>query len=748
MRTQAIGRIGALIVMASFGAAWLAGAGSAGADGVIIIEPPRPIPGRPPAIRRAQPLRMLRQTVNVHIRDLAAVTEVDQVFSNPNSWQVEGTYLFPLPDEFTVNQFAMMVNGRKVEGELLDADKAREIYRKIVSKMRDPALLEFLGQRLYRAKIFPIPANGKVEVSLKYTGQLRPMAGLVTYRYPLRPDRPLGLIGRFEFAARIETTEPLSSVFCPTHEVKVRMKGPRSAFVKYKETDLEPDQDLLLHYRLSDEQFGLALLTYRTGGEDGFFMAWISPRRPEDVEAVPKDICFVIDTSGSMAESGGKKIKQAKQALAFCLQNLNRRDRFNIVSFSSDVRPFRDRLMRVSDQRVEDAVEYVDRLKAVGGTDINSALLTAMRMKPDDSDRPYMIVFLTDGLPTVGVTKPDEILRNVKKAADRSVRLFCFGVGYNVNTALLDKLAEQNRGTRIYVEPNEDLEVKLSAFYRQIASPAMTDIVFRVRDVKVYDIYPKQMPDLFEGTDLVVVGRYSGSGKGRIILAGRQGDEKVRFAYSRKFPRRSRFHDYLPRLWAMRKIGYLLDQMRLNGESAELKREVVDLAKRYGIVTPYTSFLITEDKRIAGATGGADRALQTLGFAMAAPARRARDAYRAADQAGAAQVEVSKAAQELREARDSRAFARQYRRSVPAVQTAGARRVAAPVQYVAGRAFYQEDARWVDSLYDGKAKPKQIRIFSDEYYKLLKSRPELKQVLSLARRVVFVADGQVYEVVD
>lgn len=744
-------------------------------DGVILIEPIRR-PHPHPMPRPHQPMTMLRQKATVKIHDLAAVTEVDQTFGNPNSYDVEGTYLFPVPAGFNINDFAMMVNGKEISGEMLDADKARQIYEDIVRKKRDPGLLEFVGQRLYRARVYPIPANGKVDVQIKFTGALEPVGGTVTYRYPLRPDKPLGNIRDFEFSAAIETTGNLSSVFCPTHEAKIEKTGTKSATVKYSAKDLEPSQDLLLYYRLSDEQFGLALLSHRTRGEDGYFMAWISPKRNEKVAAVPKDICFVIDTSGSMAEEGGKKIKQAREALDFCLQNLNRDDRFNIVSFSTDVRKFADGLVKVSQESVPDAQEYVEGLKALGGTDINAALAEALKMRPKDSDRPYMVVFLTDGMPTVGETDPAAILKNVRKTGGTSVRLFVFGVGYEVNTALLDKLAEDNRGSRVYVTPKEDLEVKLSTFYKQIASPVLTDLDLRVQGVKVYDRYPKQLPDLFAGSDLVVVGRYSASGDAKIILAGKQGNEEQRFSYGREFPERSRENDFLPRLWAMRKVGYLLDEIRLNGEKEELKKEVVDLAKRYGIVTPYTSYLVLEDERMLHSASPAAGAMrerldrsEVRSFAF-----QAGRAAQAPSRGGKAAVDVSRDADKLKNARNApqslgagggtsagegydgfdAALRVPARPASPAngMSIQGSEEPSGPsvsaVQYVAGRAFYWQAGKWIDSLYDGKKPPQKVAAFSDEYFKLLQQHPEIKSVLALGEKVVFVTDGQAYEITE
>lgn len=781
MRTGRHSGLGFLAVVAVVLVGGLGIASPVRGDGVIIIvdpiRPPHPHPMPPPRVH--QPMTMVRQIAKVRIHDLAATTEVDQTFGNPNNYDVEGTYLFPVPAGFNINDFAMKVNGKQVSGELLDAEKARSIYEEIVRKKKDPGLLEFVGQQVYRARVYPIPANGKVDVTIRFTGALEPVGGTVTYRYPLKPDKPLGNIQTFEFEADIQTTGELSTVFCPTHDAKVDKTGPKYATVKFSAKDLEPTQDLMLCYRLSDEQFGLLLLTYRARGEDGYFMAWISPKRNEKVEAVPKDICFVIDTSGSMAEQGGKKIQQAKQALQFCLQNLGKEDRFNIVAFSTDVRTFAGSVVPANKENIADAMEYVEDIKAIGGTDIQSSLVKAMEMRKDDNGRPYMIVFLTDGMPTVGTTDTGEILKKVRKTAKQHMRLFVFGVGYDVNTALLDKLAEDNRGSRVYVTPKEDLEVKLGAFYKQIASPVLTDLEIDVKGVKTYDLYPKQLPDLFAGSDLVVVGRYSEPGEASIVLSGKQGKEEQRFSYGREFAERGRENDFLPRLWAMRKVGYLLDEIRLNGEKDELKQEVVDLAKRYGIVTPYTSYLVLEDERILSSAGGG-RAMreQLQDAAVRSYALQAGRAMKAPAEAGKAGVDLSQETQSLRYSQsyrggpspaapaDSPMAMMRQRLIVPArppvaapphasggapTRQAGASQpgqAISSIQQAAGRAFYWQDGKWIDSLYDGKARPQQVAAFSDEYFALLRKHPESREVLALGQQVVFVLAGQVYEVTE
>jgi Ca-activated chloride channel homolog len=387
----------------------------------------------------------------------------------------------------------------------------------------------------------------------------------------------------------------------------------------------------------------------------------------DNKKILAKDICFVIDTSGSMS---GKKIQQAKEALRFCLNNLNPDDRFSIIPFSTEVRPYREALLPAKGEALDEAKKFVGGISAAGGTAINDALQAAfetVRKSAQDKNRPCMIVFMTDGLPTIGETSVDKIIENAKRNSPSNVRMFVFGVGNDVNTKLLDKLAEDNHGMREYVGEDENLELKLSNFYAMVANPVLSDLKLTFDPgLGVHDVYPKVLPDLFKGGELVVFGRYSNSGKGKIELAGQCGSESVKRSWDESFPQSELMQEYLPRLWATRKVGFLLDEIRLRGETKEVKEEVVRLAKRFGIVTPYTSYLIIEEDRgriargegtVAPAlshmlTSGSDRASGGSGDGVFADGDFDGDAgfadFRA--QSGAGAVEASKSIAGLREA--------------------------------------------------------------------------------------------------
>lgn len=751
--------------------ALLASAGEAAADGFVYIHHPPPgVPVPPgPGGRRNTPLEVRNHNVTCTIRDRFAVTTVDQVFHNPFAQQLEGEYMFPMPERAAVQKFSMWMNGKEVHGEILDAEKARKTYEEIVMKSKDPALLEYVGSRLYRARIFPIPASGDVRVQLEYSEDVVIDSGLGIYRYPLNTEKFSSRdIESVTVKVDIRSEVPLKSVFCPSHETEIRRPDDRNATVAFEARRVRPDRDFILYYQTAESEFGLSLLSYRPAGEDGFFMARIAPPIRSDGKSVPKDICFVLDTSGSMS---GEKIEQAKRALKYCLQNLRADDRFNVIFFATDTRPFRDQIVPADRANVDAALEAVAQLRAAGGTDINEALRKAVQAGRDrriaGQYRPYMIAFITDGEPTVGEQNPDRIRENVREAnegqGDAGARLFVFGVGHDLNTKLLDTLAEENRGTREYIDEKENIEVKVSRFYEKIADPALCEIQVDFGGADVAQVYPKVLPDLFHGGEIVLVGRYRAAGRQAVKITGKRGSEALKWEFPAEFATGTTPNDFLPRLWATRKIGFLMDEIRLRGEKAELKDEVVQLAKRYGIVTPYTSFLVVEDEqrhiaanRPAAAPHVAD-AFVTAGGGMGAGADHGLGLAVDGEQAKKQAVRYSMEAKTL-SVGDDAVVAEGLRNLgylAPGATTRPAASATKPAAHrnealkvVGDKTFYLSDGRWVDSRYDGKAETKKVKAFSDDYFRLLREHKGFEKYFALGARVVVVADGRAYETVE
>ncbi len=682
------------------------------ADGIVILDPPPDVP-----IVDVPFLSIKYHRVTVNIDGPVATTHVDQVFVNDAPYEVEGAYIFPLPEEAAISEFALWVDGEKVQGRVLEKDEARAIYEGIVRQRRDPALLEYIGRNAFQARVYPIPPGGERRIELEYSQVLTAEQGLVQYVYPLNTEkfsnRP---IEEVTIHVDIHSDQPLKAIYSSSHDVAIDRRGDYNAAVGYEAYDVKPDKDFVLYYAVSDDDFGLNLVSYKQSGEDGFFLLLVAPKVEIDQdEIVAKDVLLVLDVSGSMR---GEKIEQARNALQFVLENLHDQDRFNIVAFSTGLRTYARGPVPATERR--EAGRFVDNLVANGGTDINRALLEALDSA--DAERPSVVIFLTDGLATEGVTETERILDNVTDAAGPNVRLFVFGVGDDVNTFLLDRLAQDHRGASAYVRPGMDIEEKVSAFYAQVSTPLLSDISLDWDEVHVEDTYPYPLPDLFAGTQLVLVGRYRQGGSATITLTGQVNERPQEFVYEDVTLRSSGGDDFIPRLWAQRKIGYLLGQIRLRGESDEVIEEIVELSVRYGIITPYTSFLVDETADVLteqGREAVVEREVEKAIQATEAPAYGAEAVERAAEEGSLRDANV-------------------------AGDTGSTQ-----VKTVGSKTFVWHEEAWVDTTFDAdQMTPLKIGFGSDDYFELLAAHPEWGRYFALGNRVIVVLEGTAYEVIE
>ncbi|MFQ6097074.1 MAG: VWA domain-containing protein, partial [Armatimonadota bacterium] len=574
-------------------------------------------------------------------------------------------------------------------------------------------------------------------------------------------------------AVNIRSRIPIKGVYSPTHEIDVNRKSDNEVSLSFEQKDVKPDKNFVVYYTLSDEDFGLSLVTHRPAEEDGYFLLMLAPKAElQEKEVAAKDVIFVFDTSGSMA---GDKIEQARNALKFCLNNLNDKDRFNIITFSTGVKAFRQQLAPASLAKGDEARDFVEGLKAIGGTNINEALLTALKTLPD-SDRPAFILFLTDGLPTVGETDEDTIVRSVadanrgrEKAALRGgveiaateanglggpgrARIFVFGVGHDVNTHRLDKVSGQNGAVSEYVRPDEDIEVKVSSLYSKLSHPVLANIAIDFGDVYVYDYYPRQLPDIFKGSQLTLFGRYRGDGHIAVKLLGEVNGMERKFTFDATFPAQEPGNDFIPRLWAMRRIGHLLDEIRLRGENQELKDEIIALSTRFGIMTPYTSYLVTEDREAERVVRRAAPALDAIagvqermrrGEGMMMPG--------ASPQAvgggyGGRGPSKTFRGEPLYEALKSKTGAD----SVTAAESLALMKRetkewhtgAGLVRHVGTKTFYSDGKIWYDAQYAKGLKTYEIKVYSEAYFAILDKRPDWGKFFALGDEVALVVGGK------
>ena len=649
-------------------------------------------------------LSIVYHDVTATIRDGVVTTHVDQLFRNETGRDLEGRYIFPLPPNAAVSSFTMWVDGVAVEATILDADEARDVYEDFVRRAIDPALLEYVGRDTLSARIFPIPDGGERRIEITYSELLAAEGGVYRYRYPLDTERfSAWPLERVSISVNMETSAPLSAVYSPTHAMTIERTSASSATGAYEDHGLLPTQDFLLYYGVTVDELGMTLLTYRQPGQDGYFLLIGTPPQVESGgKTLPKDLVFVLDRSGSMS---GEKIEQAQEALRFILENLHPEDRFAVIAFSDYVETYETELEPVSSEAVARAVAWSYGLTATGGTDIDAALSVAFPLF-EENDRPRFLVFLTDGEATSGEVDPVVIAANALEQNAAEARVFVFGVGYDVNTVLLDQLAEENRGTTTYVLPGENLEVSLSTFYQKIASPVLANTALEITEIQTFDIFPRSLPDMFRGSQLLVLGRYREHGDARVTLSGQVEGTPTAFTTLQSFAEIDLAASFLPRLWAGRKIAHLLSQIRLYGESDELVDEVIALSKSYGIITPYTSFLVEE--------GALDE-------------KEMADALRAATapQSGASAVAGAQMLQGLAQAE-----------TVP-VQAEVER-----LRVVETRTYYLREGVWMDSAYVDE-ETIEIVVYSEAYFSLTEILRWIGPHLAVGDRLI-IAVGDLF----
>jgi len=742
---------------------------SAWSQGIII--------DRRPESRLARSFEIREVSVDARIRDQVAEVQVSQTFHNPGSFVLESEYYFPLPEEGAIQNFVLMVDGKELPGRLLPKEEARKIYEEIVRTKRDPALLEYMGRGLYRTSVFPIPPGADRKVTMRYTQLCKRDRDLVEFLYPFSTQKFTAKpIKKLVLNLEIRSKDPIKSIYSPSSEATVRREGDHEASIKLEQQNIVPSNDFRLVYSLGAGALGASVMSYRpNSGDDGYFLVLASPEiKPPDVKPLPKTVIFVLDRSGSMA---GKKIEQARKSLRFVLDNLREDDLFNIVVYDDRVETFKPELMRYTSESRAEATRFVDNIREGGATNLDAALQASLKMIEDDS-RPSYVLFLTDGLPTAGETKELAIADSAHKANHKRAKIFVFGVGYDVNARLLDRISRDNSGTSEYVKPDDDIETYVSRFYSKMTSPVLTDLKIELTGTDINRTYPRDLPDLFEGGQLVWVGRYLSSGRSTLRLSGRSGAEKRSFEFPVELAstEEGRRFEFVERLWAMRRVGHIIDEIDLQGQNKELINELVSLSTKYGILTPYTSFLADENVSLHSLSMNRDRTrveldqLRLTEGELAVSQRGAKRSYQEAMRPGmmggmgGMGRAPSSAARTPHLGGQSRSgsptggrLARQQNSTSLGVNVSADEDLsqsgtpnqgqAAAVRHLGSKTFYYKDRRWIDSTVtpDEDAKAILIEQFSDEYFRLAGSQSsELNQYLTFDEPVTVRLDGKLY----
>ena len=735
------------------------------------IWPPRPQPTPQPASYKIESLE-----VNARLSDAIARVQVSQTFVNTGSQQLEACFVFPLPYDGAIDQLTLLVDGKEYAAKLLAKEDARRRYEEIVRSNRDPALLEWVGTGMFQTSVFPIPPGAKRTVTLRYTQVCRRSHGLTDFLFPLSTAKYTdGALDKLSIKVAIESQANVKNIYSPTHTVDVDRSGERNATVAFDAKQTIPGEDFRLFFDVGKQGVAASVVSYRPAkGEDGYFLLLASPelkQREEDRAA--KTVLFVVDRSGSMS---GEKMDQAREAAKFVLNNLRDGDTFNIVAYDSEIETFRPELEKFNKETREAAIGFVNGLYAGGSTNIDGALDRALGMLNDD-DRPTYVIFLTDGLPTVGETREPAIAERAAKANDVGARLFAFGVGYDVNSRLLDKLSRENHGQSEYVRPDEDIEASVSNLYRRIGAPVMTgvELAVDVEDARESDgptvsrVYPKGEFDLFAGDQAVIVGRYRAPGDAKVKLTGKLGDEKETFDFPAEFVADSDddTNAFVAKLWATRRVGEIIDELDLKGRNEELVKELVELATQHGILTPYTSFLADENSPVRDAAGQVSdatsrlRSLEAVDGELAIRHREAKQFYRLADRGAAAPASAASGGrggfgggglgapsdvlglEELQ--KESAATLGRGVRYYDADEDKQV--VSKSVIAVGRKTLFRRGDRWVDSTVteDEEQAAKTIERYSREFFDLVSRHGKhVAQYLSIEDPVVIKLDGEVY----
>ena len=655
------------------------------------VEPIRPVPGGR--------IEKLRSAVQVAVTGRVARVTVEEWFRNTAPIMGEGTYLYPLPGEAVFSEYSLWQGDQELKGEMMDATQARSIYETIVRQKRDPALIELAGHGLIRARVFPIAPGETRKITLRYVQVLDRVGDAWRFRYASGRDATPR-----SFHMQVDSAGRIGDPYSPTHRVTAVRRGDQ---MEVTVADATWNGDLELFLPLTRGLVGMSLITHRRGGEpDGYFMVLLAPGQSNE-RTVRRDVVGVLDISGSMS---GEKLDQAKTALVQLVGALRSGDRFRLIAFSSAVRSNSSGWREATPENVRDAQDWVRSLAAEGGTNIAGALTEAFAARPAEGAL-GVVVFLTDGLPTVGEANPEKIA----DAADRArglFRVFSFGIGYDVNTYLLDRLTERAHGVTEYVGPGGSIETAVGSLTTKIASPVLTDLALTGDGVELYDLQPGNLPDLFAGDEMVVLGRYRSAegGSWGVSVTGRRASREQRFT-TRAPANAPAGTDYVAHLWAARKAGALGREIRLHGQTPEVMKELKDLALRYGILTEYTAYLVQEPGVVANRRLEDQMPLapaQQFGAPSVAKARR---------DAQAASAAVASEARELDDLTRAR--------------MGGAR-----TQQVGGRMFVWRDSVWTDLRHGDSLPVVAVEAFSDAYFALMRALPEIVKAVTLEPTVL------------
>ncbi|MFV2064004.1 MAG: VWA domain-containing protein [Chloroflexota bacterium] len=641
---------------------------------------------------------------DIEVSDGKTVARYRFNLSNPQPHQggvgAEGRIVFPVPAGSSVTDLVLSGGPETLEGRLLDADDAKRIYEDIVRRLIDPALLRSLEGDLYEVRAFPVPAGEQRQVSFTVTTPLLAEGeqAIVEVPWSRMSPRPGSAVVNVD----VDVPWELRSALAPGFEIDQERSGTGQMGLGWESTaGWNPDANFRLYLSGGEGLIDTRLLANRARGEDGYFSLLFAPVVELDA-SVPRDVVLVLDRSGSME---GDKMAQAISAAEYVLDNLGANDRFGVVDFSRYVRTFDVELRPAADAQA--GIDYVRELGASGNTNIAGALERGMEFL--DGERPGTVIFLTDGLATVGVESAEGILELTQQAAPERTQLFAFGVGYDVDTVLLDALANAFVGTSQYVTPDERIDTEVQRLYERVSTPVLTDVLITIDGVNTWDLAPADIPGIFAGNQTLLTGRYDGAGEATVTVIGNSSSGPEEFVYDVFFPEEDDSDPTIAQLWAQRRVADLLTELRIEGARDSLIEAIVDIANQFGIVTPYTSYLAEEPE-----LAFRDDDLLLERFRL--------EADSAAPTSGQNAVQKASSVEELREGN---------------LVLGGERS-----RVLGAHSYYFIDGTWTRDGYEADLDAPEVLVGSDEFAELIAESPEIAEAAALGERVIVLGpDG-------
>lgn len=565
------------------------------------------------------PVRIEAASANVKINDRAATTTLQFELVNPAGRAQEAVVLLPVPEGAAVSSFTFDGPASEPTAKILPRDEARKLYDRITSRMKDPALLEFSGYGCLRSSVFPVPANGRQKIRLTYDHVLEVDGQRVDYELPrsemLSTDAPWSI--HVDLTARA----PIGVCYSPSHELQVQRRGADKMTLRVtKLSQRDPGAFRMCYTTVGDaEHPTAAMFAYpdpTIGG--GYFLLLANAPKMARAGKLRREVTLVLDRSGSMA---GRKLEQAKLAATQVLEGLADGEGIQIIHYGNDVGMAFSQPVPKSDESMKVAREFLAGIRPHGGTNIHDALLEALRAPAIDGTLP-LVLFLTDGLPTVGPTSERDLFRLIEKGNPRNRRVFCFGVGHDVNVPLLDRIADSTRAITTYVLPEEDVEVKVARTFSRLDHPVLAEPTLKTIDAngkvvaRTVEVLPRRLNDLFQGDQVVVLGQYKGDADLQFELQGRTPAGQKRYVFTMPVSSATTKHAFVPRLWASRQIAFLVDELRQQGGDLgapfgtpqrdpftdprlrELRDEILRLSARFGVLGEYTAFLARQGSKL------------------------------------------------------------------------------------------------------------------------------------------------------